>query len=66
VQMQHLFVAPRVLDNSGFGEVEHLFLNIQFHKSIPSLLFVFNRVELMCMVAIDILDCSDPVVNYAD
>jgi hypothetical protein len=44
VEMQHLLVAPRVLHNSGLGEVENLLLYILFHKSIPSLLLVFDSV----------------------
>ena len=66
VEMQHLLVAPRVLHNSGLGEVENLLLNIPFHKSIPSLLLIFDSVELGGVVAIDVFDLSDPVVNDSD
>jgi hypothetical protein len=66
MNMQNLFVAPRVLDNSGFGKVEHLLLNILFYESIPSLILIFNGIKFIRVKAIDIFDVSDPVVDDSD
>jgi hypothetical protein len=61
--MQDLFVAPRILHNSCFGQVEDLFLNVSFNKSVPSFFFVFNRVKLSLVIAVYIFYHTNPVID---
>ena len=64
VQMQDLFVPPRILNNRSLCEVKHLFLNVFLYKPVPSLLFILDGVKLSLMITINILNNSNPVVDY--